>query len=136
MDAGGSGTQVEAEAQLETVFDGTIITTPPPDLFTPPVQDAGRQVEVFDIRTPPSQRNFFKFMCPLTNRAWHWDVETEDWFFDGEAEQSGWAGYESPRTNRRWWWNEASQSWFWEKRGRASEANVTGCGFRQPTTNK
>ena len=78
MDAGGSGTQVEAEAQLETVFDGTIITTPPPDLFTPPVQDAERQVEVFDIRTPPSQPNFIKVTCPLTNRAWHWDVETED----------------------------------------------------------
>ncbi|OLQ13080.1 hypothetical protein AK812_SmicGene2975 [Symbiodinium microadriaticum] len=105
MDAGGSGTQVEAGVQPETVFADMIITAPPPDLSTPPVQDAERQVEMFDIRTPPQQRNYIKFTCPLTNRAWHWDVETEDWFFEDEAEQSGWAGYESPRTNRRWWWN-------------------------------
>ena len=117
VDAGGSGTQVEAGVQPETVFADMIITAPPPDLSTPPVQDAERQVEMFDIRTPPQQRNYIKFTCPRTNRAWHWDVETEDWFFEDEAEQSGWAGYESPRTNRRWWWNEDSQSWFWEKRG-------------------
>ena len=92
MDAGGSGTQVEAGVQPETVFADMIITAPPPDLSTPPVQDAERQVEMFDIRTPPQQRNYIKFTCPLTNRAWHWDVETEDWFFEDEAEQSGWAG--------------------------------------------
>ena len=73
--------------------------------------------EMFDIGTPPPQRNYIKFTRPLTNRARHWGVETEDWFFEDAAEQSGWAGYESPRTDRRWWWNEDSQSWFWEKRG-------------------
>ena len=51
--------------------------------------------EMFDIGTPPPQRNYIKFTRPLTNRARHWDVETEDWFFEDAAEQSGWAGYES-----------------------------------------
>ena len=137
MDAGGSGTQVEAGVQPETVFADMIITAPPPDLSTPPVEDAERQVEMFDIRTPPQQRNYIKFTCPLTNRAWHWDVETEDWFLEDEAEQSGWAGYESPRTNRRWWWNmvERGQSELVLGEARCvSEANVTGCmsGGRDP----
>ena len=48
--------------------------------------------EMFDIGTTPPQRNYIEFPRVLTNRTRHWDVQTEDWFFEDAAEQSGWAG--------------------------------------------
>ena len=106
-----------SRAQVETEFDDVIVRTQPTDCSVPPMETADKSVEMFDIRTPPSQRIFLKFVCPDTNRNWHWDVETEEWFFEDEAEQNGWAGYECPKTKCRWWMNEKRQTWFWEKRG-------------------
>ena len=87
------------------------------------------EVPVYDMSTPrglKQESTWQKYKDPETDRAWFYDSETGDYFFEDVAKESGWTKYGSD--HGPWWHHEEKQKWFFETAAGAS-AKKTGRPF-------
>ena len=112
---GGSSSKVMARSLSETACQGLALRfeTTAATISCQDDQDSSLTgPQSFDISTPRchQDRAWLRYVDPETGRAWFHNDETDGFFFEDAASDSGWCQYDSE--HGLWWHNESMEAWF------------------------